>query len=381
MTGPGTVAVLGATGIVGRAALDLLRRLGVTDLRAGARDPERLRLVAAETGARAVPADADDPASLAAFCEGARLVLNCAGPSYLLLDRVARAALGAGADYVDVSGDGPAHRLLGGTDLLEGGRVAVLSAGMLPGLANLVPAHLGGDDLSGARLRVYAGGIERFSPAAAGDLVLSVDGADGTGGDHWYGEALAAWRGGRRVPRALSAEEDTEVPYFPGRVTVMPYLTADCERLARSAGLASLEWFNVFTGPQLRPALGRLRGHVSRDPAALAAAVEQVRAAGELDLGHNNPYYLMAFTLTTPEVTRTAVLRTPSSFRLTAATAVLAARSVLDGAVPPGLHFADEVLDPGPTLHGARRLGTLPLLDVHDHDGGDHALPIEEGSL
>lgn len=366
------VAVLGASGVVGSAVTQMLRAAGVRNLRTGARDPRPL----AGTGSSVVAVDAEDPDSLSRFCAGTRLVVNCAGPSYLLLDRVGRAALAEGAHYVDVSGDGPAHHLLSGLDL--GDRVAVLSAGMLPGLANLVPHLIADGGLAGARLAVHAGGIERFSPAAAADLVLSVDGADGQGA-HWYGEALAAWRGGRTVPGALAALDDTEVPYFPGRVATMPFLTADSVRLARATGLASLKWFNVFTGTQLRLALGRLRGRVSRDPAALACAVADITAAGEVDRAGQDPYYLMAFTLVSGATARTAVLRTPSSFRLTAATAVLAVRAVLDGHVPPGLHFADEVLDPHPTLQGVRKLGALPVFDVHDH--AQRSEPIEEGAL
>jgi len=379
VTGP--VAVVGATGLVGRAAVRMLRSSGIGDLRVGARDVRRLYDVA--EGAEPVQVDAGDPASVARFCAGARLVLNCAGPSYLLLDRVGRAALTAGAHYVDVSGDGPAYHLLADSGPVAGSlgsRTAVLSAGMLPGLANLVPHFLVGGRLAGAALVVYAGGIERFSRASAGDLVLSVDGADGAEqGTHWYGEALAAWRDGRRVTGALPVVQDTEIPYFPGRVTTMPFLTADSVRLARSTGLASLDWYNVFTGTQLRLSLGRLRGRVSREPAALATAIEEVTAAGEVDRAGQNPYYLMAFTVVTGSTARTAVLRTPSSFGLTAATAVLAVRAVLDGAVPPGLHFADEVLHPESTLRGVRELGALPVLDVHDHD--PETRPIEEGML
>jgi len=372
------VAVLGAAGLVGRSAVGMLRALGVDDLRIGDRDTRRLAEVT--DGAEAVRVDADDPASLAGFCADAELVLNCAGPSYLLLDRIGRAALAAGAHYVDISGDRPVHHLLVDSGLVGGRCSAVLSAGMMPGLANLVPRALAGGDLAGAELVVHAGGIERFSRAAAGDLVLSVDGVADAGQDaYWYGEALAAWRDGRLVSGALASIEDVEAPYFPGRVALLPFLTADSTRLARSTGLASLDWFNVFTGTQLRPVLSRLRGRVPREPAALAAAVDELVAAGEVDRAGQAPYYLMAFTLVTGATARTAVLRTTSSFRLSAATAALAVRAVLDGSVPPGLHYADEVLDPAATLHGVRELGALQVFDVHEHDR--RSAPIEEGLL
>src|SRR5438445_7441516 len=96
------IGVLGASGAVGAAAVDWLRQLGHGPLRLGARRPWT-----AAPGEQVMTVDATDPRSLAAFCQDTRVVLNCAGPSYRLLDQVADAALTAGADYVDSAGDGP----------------------------------------------------------------------------------------------------------------------------------------------------------------------------------------------------------------------------------------------------------------------------------
>ena len=377
MTGvQGPVAVLGGTGVVGQAAVRMLTRLGIEDLRVGAREVTRIESSALPPGAERRRVDAGDPDSLAEFCAGTRLVLNCAGPSYLMLDRVARAALAAGSDYVDVSGDGPTYRLLEGSPLVRPGRTAVLSAGMLPGLANVVPRLLA-DDLTGARLVVYAGGIEPFAAASAGDLALSLDSSDGDEGD-WYGETLAAWAGGRRRRNALPVREDVEVAGFPGRVTTMPFLTADAERLARSAGLEDLHWYNVFVGNALRLTLTRLRGRVRGDAATLAAIVDEISAAAALDLAGLDPFYSMAFTVHRSNGIDTAVLRTPSSFELTAATAAYAVRAVLSGVIAPGLHYADDVLDPHGLLDTVADLGALPVFQIHQHA---HDEPMEIGSL
>ncbi|WP_449065129.1 saccharopine dehydrogenase NADP-binding domain-containing protein, partial [Planomonospora algeriensis] len=95
------IGIVGGYGAVGGAAARLLADRGV---RVGGRDLEAARrFVDEELGGRgeARRVDAYDEAALAAFCRGCRVVVNCAGPSYLLLDRVARAAFRAGADYVD----------------------------------------------------------------------------------------------------------------------------------------------------------------------------------------------------------------------------------------------------------------------------------------
>jgi hypothetical protein len=55
----------------------------------------------------------------------------------------------------------------------------------------------------------------------------------------------------------------------------------------------------------------------------------------------------MVFALrSTAGTTATATLGTTDSYRLTAAVGALAVTETLAGRVPPGLHFAAEVLDP-----------------------------------
>ncbi|MBF6176829.1 hypothetical protein IU476_35770, partial [Nocardia blacklockiae] len=90
------------------------------------------------------------------------------------------------------------------------------------------------------------------------------------------------------------------------------------------------------------------------------------------------PFYLMAVSLHRAGRTDPAVLRTHSSFELTAATAAHTVRAVLSGAVAPGLHYADEVLDPRGLLDAVAALGALPIFHPHRHA---HDEPMEAGSL
>ncbi|MDH6577690.1 saccharopine dehydrogenase NADP-binding domain-containing protein [Kitasatospora sp. MAP5-34] len=365
MTSAEVVGVLGGSGVVGRAAAGALRELGVERLRLGGRRLEAVAAVAAGLPggpAQALAVDLDDRESLAAFCAGCAVVLNCAGPSYQVRGRVALAALAAGADYVDVAGDDPAHEQLHGVDLAGLGRSAVLSAGMLPGLSGLLPRWLAGQQPGGAgRLTVWTGGLDRCSPTVAADLVLSL-GGDRAGAAVPFGESLAAWRHGRRVSRALCAQDAAELPYFPAAVSLQPYLSTEAERLARALGLDELDWFNVFPGRHVRELLAALTG----GRVQLGDAADRLVRAAELDLTGRRPYYRMVFALESPSGAATAVLGTGDSYRLTAAVGALAVAATLAGDVPAGLHYAAEVLDPGETV---RRVTATPgvTLDV-SHD-------------
>ncbi|MDI3419576.1 saccharopine dehydrogenase NADP-binding domain-containing protein [Streptomyces luteolus] len=361
MRGEPLVGVLGGSGVVGRAAVRTLRELGVRSLRLGARRPPGVTA----DGVESVAVDLDDEDGLAAFCRDCRTVLNCAGPSYLVRGRVAIAALAAGADYVDVAGDDPAHADLRGLDLAATRRRAVLSAGMLPGLSGLLPRRLARHRaLADARLAVWTGGLERCSRTVAADLMLSLgDGPDAvSAAPTAYGEALAAWRRGRRESHALSAQAVATLPFFPGTVAVQPYLSTEAERLAQALGLAELDWFNVFPGRQVRETLAALRGGPPTGPASLGAAADRLVRAAELDLAGRRPYYRMVFELSDGASTSTtAILGTTDSYRLTGAVGALTVAATLDGRVPPGLHYAAEVLDPDETTARIESLGAVTI--------------------
>ncbi|WP_327585114.1 saccharopine dehydrogenase NADP-binding domain-containing protein [Nonomuraea sp. NBC_00507] len=351
------IGIVGAYGAVGGAAARLLADHGV---RIGGRDgASARRFVRDELAGRgeACQVDAYDETSLARFCRGCRIVVNCAGPSYLLLDRVARAALAAGADYVDAAGDDPAFALLALTG--AAGRRAVLSAGMLPGLTGLLPRHLarlaGGGPL---RLDVYTGGLDRLTPAAAGDYLLA-------GG---HGEALAGWRDGGRVSRALTPARDVELPYFPGLVTAYPFLSAEAERVARELGLQEARWYNVLTGDR-----------VLATASTVSSAADLTRVA-ELEMAGRTPYYVLLFQLSGPHSTHTLALRAADSYELSGAVVAHTALAMLRGAIEPGVHYADSVLDPALMLADLEPVATIVLTDAVPRI--DVTAPIfEEGAL
>src|SRR6218665_860008 len=100
------IGIVGASGMVGRAVAQHLRLAGMRGLRLGARRSEGLQREARE-GEDIVAFALADSAQLQRFCEGCAIVVNAAGPSRQVLDRVARASLAAGAAYVGAAGAQP----------------------------------------------------------------------------------------------------------------------------------------------------------------------------------------------------------------------------------------------------------------------------------
>ncbi|MFI7638947.1 hypothetical protein [Nonomuraea sp. NPDC049400] len=348
------IAVLGASGDVGRHAVRTLTTLGAGPLRLGGRTA---------AGHDAMAVDFRDDASLDRFAAGCRLVVNCAGPAHLVGDRVARAALRAGASYVDAAGDDVLHGLLDPGEWA--GSSAVLSAGLQPGLTGLLPRWVAQRDFDEVHgLAAHLGVLDRFTATAADDYLQGA--ADG------LGEPLAAWRDGRRAG-ALTRQADVTLPFFPGEVTLLPSLSTENARLAESLRLHRGDWYTVLSGSHIRVAFDRAH---SLDRAEAVAALCR---ASLLDLAGREPYVILLLQLDGLKggvpVTRTVVLRGRGNGELTGTVTALAAWAVIRGETPPGVHYAADALDPATTIERLSATGVTQPVTL------DGLALAEEGAL
>lgn len=363
------VAITGGYGAVGFAVARELLGTGHVRLRIGGRRLEAAqRLVDQLAGpAEALAVDVTDAEDLAGFCHGCQVVINCAGPSHRIADRVAQAAFAAGADYVDVGGYDPGCT---STD-----RTGILASGVLPGLSGLLPRVLAETGpAEPKRLICYFGGLDRLSPIAAADVIASLH--DGSG------ESLAMWRYGRRARSALTPLADVELPLLPGPASAVPYLSSEAQRLARDLGLEELFWYNVYPGMQTLAALNRAQaGGGHRDNSSIVG--DLVRSV-EIDLAGRSPY-LVALAQLDGEmdghsVTRSLLLRANEPTELNGMVAALATSALLTHDVPRGLHNAAEVLTPKTVYEALERSSFVDVLTVVDGPL-DAATLFDEGAL
>ncbi len=372
MKRPPVIGLLGATGAVGQAAGEELRALGVGELRLGTRCP----ITTLDPAATVVPVDIDDDTALARFCADCRVVVNCAGPSHRILDRVAVAALNAGADYVDAAGDDPVHDLVAGWAPRAGERTVIVSAGMMPGLSGLLPRWVAGHGFERLdRLTAYVGGLDRFTTAAAGDYLASLR--------NGYGEPLAAWRHGQRAPGTLEPLRDVHLPFFAGTVTAYPFLGTETERLAHALSIDEVSWYNVFADGHALAAINRLQASIQVG-GDLASAARELVAAAELDVAGRTPYQLLLFQVDGhargAARTRSVMLRATDSYRLTGCVTALATAALLAGQVSTGVHYAANVLDSQSVLERLQRSPSVAVLEEIDGplDASD---TVERGAL
>ncbi|MGP3918485.1 saccharopine dehydrogenase NADP-binding domain-containing protein [Nonomuraea sp. 10N515B] len=351
------IGLLGGTGAVGRTAAQRIAAYGLGPLRVGGRNLTGAADLAGSltAPAHAVRVDLNDPAELAAFCDGCRIVVNCAGPTYQILDTVARAAFAAGADYVDIGGELAAKDALTSRDVATG-RTAMFSAGVMPGLSGLLPRLLAkGRPLR--RLDVYVGGAAVFTPLSAVDALL-------TRGPK-FGVPMAAWRDGRVAPNTLSPLHQVRLPGFPVPVHAWPYLTTEAQTLAADTGADEVRSYNVFVSNRLPEALAAVWADADDTrPATFAPHAETVVRASQQDNADFGAFYVMLFTARphpgAPPGPARVLLKAVDSYAVSGVVMALATRAVLAGSVPPGVHLAAEALDPDATVAALR---DDPLVD------------------
>jgi NAD(P)-dependent dehydrogenase (short-subunit alcohol dehydrogenase family) len=355
------IAVLGGYGEVGATAVRRLCEHGYGRIRVGGRNPSRARALLGDLPQREMSyVDVDNPGSLKKFCSDAHLVLNCAGPSYRILDTVARAAREADAHYVDVAGDVPAHRALGAT---FGDRTAVFSAGLMPGLTGLLPRLIASP---GDRLDIHVGGAVRMTPASAADILLA-QGPD-------FGESLARWRGGVVESRALTPLRGVRLPGFPEPVDAMPFLPTESIRLADGLGLDELRFYTAYVSEAIPTALAMAWAD---DPEFRDDYIEMLTQAATSDLRERDPFYVL--TARASSITRASwslTLHTGDPYQLSGVLAALTARAVLQEKINPGVHFADHVLDPADIAEALHRDPLVQSLSIQESTGsaedGEH---------
>jgi hypothetical protein len=117
---------------------------------------------------------------LDAFCNKSSIVINCAGPSTVILDTVANSCLKNNAHYIDIGGYDILYDILKAKEpeIIQKGLIFLISAGWIPGLSGIIPIELAKHaELEGmqiSELNVYTTGKEKWSYGSCRDMVWSM---------------------------------------------------------------------------------------------------------------------------------------------------------------------------------------------------------------
>jgi short subunit dehydrogenase-like uncharacterized protein len=200
----GRIVVFGATGYTGRLVVEALIQRGRRPTLAG-RDARRLKALADELGGLdSAVADVSRPASVAGLVEAGDVLATTVGPFARWGGAALDAAIGAGAHYVDSTGEPTFIRRVFER---EGARAQEAGCGLLtafgydwvPGnLAGALALRDAGDAASAVRIGYFIRG-DASADGMSGGTRASAAGAFLEPGHGWRGGRLVTERGGARV--------------------------------------------------------------------------------------------------------------------------------------------------------------------------------------
>ncbi|KAB2340985.1 saccharopine dehydrogenase family protein [Actinomadura rudentiformis] len=317
------IAVYGASGFTGGLTAHELRRRGLAPVVVG-RDEERLRRVAAEVDADEVRvAGVEDVNALAAAFKGCDVVVNCAGPFTLWGEPVVRAAIAAGAHYVDTAGEQHyVHHIL--TTFREESGITIVPAMADDGGPGDLIARLTAERLAATPADLLIADLRRLGAASRGTArsmaaVATLDPLEFSDGD---------WR-----PVKAGAPSTIAVPGEQGEVTV-----------------GSFALPGVAMAPRHIKA-GRVRSALREEVVELflslsAGVAESVPEIPDAEQRASDRWLMLAQA--TDEQGRQAQgwVTGLDPYRLTAVIAVEGARRLAEGGAPSGARTPAEAFDP-----------------------------------
>lgn len=164
--------LLGATGHVGSAAAETLIGMGKYEVHLGVRNIDKAEEMF-NGKAKINAVDIFDSDRLEDFCRDCDIVINCAGPSELIGDRVLNACIETDTFYVDPAGGQRLMKLLSAQEsrLREKKLAAVSSAGVFPGLTEIVTGYAAEKYFDEAmEAKLYFAGEGKLSYNAVSDI-------------------------------------------------------------------------------------------------------------------------------------------------------------------------------------------------------------------
>jgi len=174
-----TISIIGGYGATGLVVAKKLTSQTKNTINIVGRDLVKAEKLVHEIGnnAKAIQTDIFDEAQLINVCQASDIIVNCAGPSIKIKDKIARVAIRENCDYIDAGGYEFTYEMLKNENnyLKEKKLSCVLSAGWIPGIAEVLAKYA--DSLANAifdkkeSMVVYYGDRNTWSDAGLLDTI------------------------------------------------------------------------------------------------------------------------------------------------------------------------------------------------------------------
>ncbi|MTI60081.1 MAG: hypothetical protein FH762_08925 [Firmicutes bacterium] len=354
------VGILGFSGVLGQMVYKTL--VPKYAIRGGQRST--IGCLEDDPSVEIMEVDIHEKSVLNKFCLGCDVVVNCAGPSFKIKERVARAANQAGADYVDAFGANILEDIL-----LEKSigtqNINIISAGSFPGLSALLPRWLSLQYFNEiTSLLGYCGGQEYTSKAATIDLLLSTVSG--------FGRANAEIKEGDIVSGSNLLKKAVILPCISQEVYAQKYLSCEMVKLAKLMGIPNLQWYTVMADQIIYDGFLKACALIANDPrdTVLSENAQVLSKLSAVASNDNSNWYSMVVELQGiiqgEEKRKRVVLKSADSGQLSGLIAAMSVEAILEKNLKRGVYWAFEVLDPEEVVEALKLSEGVKYLKVTD---------------
>lgn len=340
------IAVLGASGSLGGEACALAAQLLDADMLIAGRNREALEKVSAALPRPAAVVTADlhslSGEAVEAFstCD---VLLNCTGPSWKNAVAAASLALKTKGHYVDPGGYAPAMAVLEphhGAFVREG-RSCMIGAGWMPGLSELAARYLllEAAERFGESVRevdVFFGARDRWPRSSVSDMIWHLFELPHSLGWFERGE----WK--KATPWNMGATVD--LAPFGGKERVSWAYNAPFAHMSREYPELRIRAGLMFVGAATQATIGGIRLFL-RNRRDVAEHLLQRAIARDAEK-HGTIGLVVGRARTCSNRELSFAVRAEDNMRVTALTAVLAARHALNRSAAPGVAYFDRMVPP-----------------------------------
>ena len=340
------VAVLGASGSLGGEVCTLAGQLLDADLLISGRNSKALEKVSAKLPRPATVVAGDlhslgaDAVEMFSSCD---ILLNCTGPSWKNAAAAASLALKTKGHYVDPGGYASAMTVLEPhhDSFAREGRSCLIGAGWMPGLSELAARHLLLDAAerfgeSVSEVDIFFGARDHWPRSSVSDMIWHLFELPHSLGWFERGEWKKAtpWNMGASVARTPFGKKERVSWAYNAPFARM---SKEHPELRIRAGL-------MFVGAATQATIGIIRLFLRNHREIAEGLLQKAIARDAKKRGKIGLVVGRARTCSNRELS--FAVSTKDNMRITALTAVLAAKHALNHATAPGVAYFDQMVSP-----------------------------------
>lgn len=348
-----TIGVIGSYGAVGQLLIDYLK--------------DNYHIITTYYSSRRNEADIYidiyQPSTMRSLIKQCDVVVNCAGPSYLVSAQISEWMNHHHIPYIDLFGGDALEKAI---NSFPRNVPHIINAGSQPGLSGLMVLRMAEIcDTFPSELQIYQGGNEVGGDVAFIDMLLSI--VEGYGKSNYY---IENDEGVFETREDMIHLDDNKYAY------TQLYFTKELERIRKRVPIRALKSYILFGNEHAKKLLMNGYGIMSQNNLTMRQKIERIKLLTEKYQNNLMPWFMLRVEANDGNMKRVLSVKEESSLKLTALVAWLSVEKIVNEELAPNCYWACDVLSPAKTVE------RMKLEGIHiEETVYEHCERMEEGEI